>query len=214
MSLISRAGLDPRSWLVSLRASSRVIVICAAGFFLSWLVLRVLTFPTDQALMLAIYDAGGSVALAAWTVASVASVLWMPMVFWLYVFRKNRYEWTSAVLIAVATIISMVSVDLLKDVFMLPRPPDVLSTVVYRPDAGVPTNLAFPSGHTSRAFTLAAVVWGRYPKWRIPFTVLAVATGISMIVVGRHFPSDVLAGAFVGIMIGSFAVNLGKARPD
>lgn len=211
MSLISRSGLDTRSWLAALRRSAPVLIRGLSGFLLAWLVLRVWTFETDQAVMLAIYEAGSSVALVAWLAAETGNLLWMLVVVWLYVFRRDRYEWTSAILVAVGTILSMVSVDLLKAAFMLPRPPEVLG-VEYR--FGTSTNPGFPSGHTSRAFTLAAVVWDRYAKWRIPFLALAAATGISMIVIGRHFPSDVLGGAFAGIAIGSFVVNIARVRSD
>lgn len=216
MSFISRAGLDARSWLVSLRASWRSIIIGLAGFLLSLMILRGPAFEADKSATLAVYYNGSGAALAAWLVASVGHALWMPLAFWLYVFRKGRYEWTSAVLIAVATILSMVLVDLLKVTFMLPRPPDVGGLgIMYRPEGlGVPTNFAFPSGHTSRAFTLAAVAWGRYAKWRIPFAILAVSTGVSMVVIGRHFVSDVIAGAFIGMMIGTWAVNLARSRSD
>lgn len=216
MSFINRAGLDARSWLVSLRASLRIIIICLAGFLLSLMILRGPGFEADKSATLAVYNTGSAAALAAWVVASVGYALWMPLAFWLYVFRKDRYEWTSAVLIAVATILSMVLVDVSKIAFMLPRPPDVGGLgIMYRPEGlGVPTNFAFPSGHTSRAFTLATVAWGRYAKWRVPFATLAVSTGVSMIVIGRHFFSDVIAGAFIGMMIGRWAVNLARSRTD
>lgn len=213
MSLLGRSELDARSWIRSLRASAKIVLVCIAGFFLSWLVLRVLVFPADKDATLAIYNAGSdsAVAFLAWVIASVGNAVWMPLVFWLYVFRNNKYGWTSAILFAVAIVLSMVLVDLSKALFGLPRPPDVLG-IEYR--YGVPTNAAFPSGHTVRAFTVVAVIWGRYVKWRIPFLALAVATGISMIVVGRHFPSDVLGGAFLGIAIGTFVVNLARVRSD
>jgi len=213
MSLLGPSELDARSWIRSLRASAKIVLVCLAGFFLSWLVLRVLVFPADKDATLAIYNAGSysAVAFLAWVIASVGNAVWMPLVFWLYVLRNNKYGWTSAILFAVAIVLSIVLVDLLKVLFGLPRPPDVLG-IEYR--YGVPTNAAFPSGHTARAFTVVAVIWGRYVKWRIPFLGLAVATGISMIVVGRHFPSDVLGGAFAGIAIGTFVVNLARVRSD
>jgi len=216
MSIFGMAGLDARTWLVSLWSSRRIIISGLAGFSFSLLILRGPAFEVDKAATLAVYDAGAGLALAAWAVASVGHLLWMPLAFWLYVFRKDRHEWTSAVLIAVATVLSMVSVDLLKAVLMLERPPEVMGLgIMYRPEGfGVPTNFAFPSGHTSRAFTLAAVVWGRYVKWRLPFAALAVATGVSMMVIGRHFLSDVIAGAFVGMMIGTWMVNLARSRSE
>jgi undecaprenyl-diphosphatase len=182
---------------------------------MSLLILRGPAFEADKAATLAVYDVGSDFAWTAWVVASVGYALWMPLTFWLYAFRKDRYEWTSAVLIAVATILSIVLVDLLKAVLMLERPPALGLGIVYRPEVfGEPTNFAFPSGHASRAFTLAAVAGGRYAKWRVPFVTLAILTGISMIIIGRHFFSDVIAGAFLGTMIGTWAVNLAKSRSE
>ncbi len=215
MSLLGRAELDYKSWLRSIRASAKVLLICLAGFLLSLLVLRVLAFPGDKDIALAVFNAGSSrtVAYLAWIVASVGEDIWIPLVFWLYVFRNNRYGWTSAVVLAVGIVLSMVLVDLLKMLFGLPRPPEVSGLGIdYR--FGKPTNAAFPSGHTSRAFTVATIIWTRYSRWRIPFLALAVATGISMIIIGYHFPSDVLAGAFTGIAIGTFAVNVARVRSD
>lgn len=58
---------------------------------------------------------------------------------------------------------------------------------------------SFPSGHTFRIFaamTALALVW---PRAAVPFAALAVAVGVSRVVVTRHYPSDIVAGAFVGI---------------
>jgi membrane-associated phospholipid phosphatase len=58
---------------------------------------------------------------------------------------------------------------------------------------------SFPSGHTFRIFsvmTALSLVWLKARVWLLS---LAVLVGISRVLVTRHFPSDVLAGAFVGI---------------
>ncbi len=58
---------------------------------------------------------------------------------------------------------------------------------------------SFPSGHTTASFCMAVVISINYPQM-LPFTVLfAVLIGISRIYLGVHFPSDVLAGAVLGI---------------
>src|SRR2546428_2669876 len=74
----------------------------------------------------------------------------------------------------------------------------------------IPTNPGFPSGHTTNAFTVATVIWSRYTSWRVPFVLLAMATGVSMIVLGLHFPSDVIGGAFFWIFFGTFALGLAE----
>src|SRR5262249_44090171 len=57
---------------------------------------------------------------------------------------------------------------------------------------------SFPSGHTLHAvaFTLVALAYCPWLAWiAVPFTLLVAA---SRIVLGLHYPSDVLAGALVG----------------
>jgi undecaprenyl-diphosphatase len=62
---------------------------------------------------------------------------------------------------------------------------------------------AFPSGHSSRAFALATLLATRMrPRVGATSLVLAGLVGLSRIYVGAHWPSDVLAGAVLGIGLG------------
>ena len=66
---------------------------------------------------------------------------------------------------------------------------------------GTETTLSFPSGHTSLAFSTATALCLKYPKWYviIPSSLWACSVGYSRMNLGMHYPSDVLAGAIVGI---------------
>jgi undecaprenyl-diphosphatase len=145
------------------------------------------------------------------SIATVGDVVWIPLVFYLYVFRKDPYDWTSSLVLAVAMVSAMALTTILKLAFGLPRP-------FQTPTLGIvarfetPTDHGLPSGHTTSAFAVATVVWARYPSWRIPFTLLGLATGTCMIILGLHFPSDVIAGAFLGIFCGTFAISLARYR--
>jgi undecaprenyl-diphosphatase len=61
---------------------------------------------------------------------------------------------------------------------------------------------SFPSGHSTVSFTLATIASYQYPKLKIPIYLMAMGTGFSRIYLGRHYPSDVLAGAIIGVLIG------------
>ena len=213
MSLLGSAGLDLRSWAKSLRAAERVILICIIGFVLALLGLRILGTSADTYLSIALYNliSGNTLVPIIYGIATVGDLIWVPLVFWLYVFRKDSNEWTSSLILAVAMVTAMALTDLLKTAFNLPRPFQV-SSLGIAARGELPTNPGFPSGHTTNAFTVATVIWSRYPAWRIPFVVLAISTGVSMIILGLHFPSDVLGGVFLGIFCGIFVLSLAKLR--
>jgi membrane-associated phospholipid phosphatase len=60
---------------------------------------------------------------------------------------------------------------------------------------------SFPSGHTTLAFATATTLALEYKKWyiTIPAFVWASSVGYSRMRLGRHYPSDVAAGAIVGV---------------
>jgi membrane-associated phospholipid phosphatase len=58
---------------------------------------------------------------------------------------------------------------------------------------------SFPSGHTVVIFALATSVTLIWRPLALPAFTLAVLVGLSRILIGAHWPSDVLAGAWVGI---------------
>ena len=63
-------------------------------------------------------------------------------------------------------------------------------------------NPSLPSGHATMAFSAATILGYRYPKLRIPLYVGAGLVGFSRIYLGRHYTSDVLAGAAIGTTVG------------
>jgi undecaprenyl-diphosphatase len=58
---------------------------------------------------------------------------------------------------------------------------------------------SFPSGHATTAFALAALLALWHPRWAAAWLALAGLVGLSRVVLGAHFPSDVLAGAALGV---------------
>ena len=73
-----------------------------------------------------------------------------------------------------------------------------------RPDQS--DDLSFPSGHTSIAFTNAALLYYEYKDSNVWYAssgfLFATATGILRIANNRHYTSDVLTGAGIGLASG------------
>jgi undecaprenyl-diphosphatase len=60
---------------------------------------------------------------------------------------------------------------------------------------------SFPSGHTSAAFLMATLGGLFWPPLLLPLYAWAVCVGFSRVLLGVHFPGDVLVGAVLGIGI-------------
>ena len=72
--------------------------------------------------------------------------------------------------------------------------------------AGGEAYASFPSGHAVTSFALAFAVTAIWPQARIVMAVYAVLIALSRLVLLAHHPSDVAAGALIGV-IGAMAVR-------
>ena len=81
------------------------------------------------------------------------------------------------------------------------RPAGELTSDAVRPSA-ITEGLGFVSGHSTVAFACATVLapYLTWP-WRIVAFALAAAVALSRVVVGAHFPLDVVGGAALGVML-------------
>jgi undecaprenyl-diphosphatase len=87
-----------------------------------------------------------------------------------------------------------------------PRPFNVHQQISLR---SIPLDqFSFPSGHTLHAVIFTLVATHYYPMLSlglIPFTILI---GLSRPILGLHYPSDVLVGALIGILISVISFSI------
>ena len=93
-----------------------------------------------------------------------------------------------------------------------PRPFIAFTNVILLGD--MPKAYSFPSGHAVYAFAVATLLTGRFKKHGVIFYSLAALVAFSRVYMGAHYPSDVLIGAAIGIMIGMFLEKVDKYLAD
>ena len=129
--------------------------------------------------------------LGAWPAASLIAVL----IAW-YESRQRRIE--RAVFVLTGTALSTAIMTLAKAFFDRPRP-ELWPRLVEE------TSASFPSGHSTFAAALAVTVmvlcWHQPYRWWVvaAATALALLAGFSRVVLGVHYPTDVLVGWITGM---------------
>lgn len=111
--------------------------------------------------------------------------------------RRSRQLLCLCLTVAAAMVIG----DTLKELFGRARPELLFTKDIYGfyPLAGDYLHFSFPSGHTLRIFSLATGLGYIFPYLRWPALTLATIEGASRVLALKHYPSDVLFGAFIGI---------------
>jgi membrane-associated phospholipid phosphatase len=69
------------------------------------------------------------------------------------------------------------------------------------PLGGAPSSLSFPSAHATSSFAVATAMVRVDPAMSAAF-IVAFALAYGRPYLGMHYPSDVLAGAFIGVALG------------
>ena len=112
---------------------------------------------------------------------------------------KDKAEMKRGIESALSVGISIAISTGIKDMVNRPRPyqtyPDKIHPYSFT------NGKSFPSGHTTLAFATATSLALEYKKWYItvPAFAWAASVGYSRMTLGKHYPTDVAAGAIVGI---------------
>jgi membrane-associated phospholipid phosphatase len=115
--------------------------------------------------------------------------------------RRRRREWTAATVGVGAAHAASVAV---KRVVRRPRPDDLRVRVL----AGTPSRLSFPSAHATST-TAAAILFGRL-LGRPLVAVVVPPMALSRLVLGVHYPTDVVAGSALGAAVAAASRRLSR----
>jgi membrane-associated phospholipid phosphatase len=164
----------------------------AALFFLGALIIG--TGGYNRSLFLVIHQAGWHVSPVYWGLITFFGGTLTALSLLLPLARRYPQILWAALL---AGLISIAWSQGLKVWLNVSRPPAVLGSDLLHVIGPRLKHGSFPSGHAATAFTIGGIVAMSVEKWPFRLCLLAAAmlVGISRIMVGVHWPVDVLVGA-------------------
>lgn len=123
---------------------------------------------------------------ARWSIALCLCSALLPAGSWGHV-------WRSMVLLG----LSHVAVQLVKRFALRERPTIRLS---FQALVSVPDHFSFPSGHSCAAMAVALSYAILAPALAVPVLVFAILIGLSRVVLGVHYPGDVVVGQAIALV--------------
>lgn len=128
-------------------------------------------------------------------------LLWIALAVFFLLFKKTRKIGIS---MGISLIIGYLVGNLfLKNVIARTRPYDFNSDFSIL--ISKLSDYSFPSGHTLSSFEGATSIFLRNKKWGTPALIVATLIAFSRLYLYVHYPTDVLAGAVLGIAISCLA---------
>jgi undecaprenyl-diphosphatase len=141
---------------------------------------------------------------------------WIPLYILLIILVFSKYKkdgiWLVGGILLTILICDQFTFSFMKPVFARPRPchsPEIGHLVHVVKKCG--GQYGFASGHASNSFGIAMYIWMTFrniwPSFKVIF-IWAAVVAFSRIMVGVHYPGDILTGAVLGIIFGYLVFRL------
>lgn len=124
----------------------------------------------------------------------------------LFLLKNFKKYWPMAAKVFVAAVLSrLVITELIRFFWERPRPfvENNINLILSHDATG-----SFPSGHAAFYFAIAAVVYFYNKKLGVLFFIASFLMGVARVFSGVHWPSDIFAGALIGIFSGWLVMKI------
>lgn len=129
-----------------------------------------------------------------------------------FLFYKNSQYYNFPYILLLGIIVDLIIVGIIKIIFRRRRPKYNEESDQYY-DAPIADKYSFPSGHTSRASMLTVLYFIAFRPVNLGFSMFMmmfpIFLGISRVMMGRHYVSDIIGGFILGIIEANIVVNIG-----
>ena len=111
---------------------------------------------------------------------------------------QKREKWEIFLVTVISSIVARFGItELIRFFYHRPRPFSMLEAHQLLSNG----EWSFPSGHAAFFFAMATAVYLYNKKWGIGFFIAATLMAVSRVVAGIHYPSDIVGGALIGILV-------------
>lgn len=210
---------EPTGEAANLPTRTGLITRLGFGLALAALALSIDEASVPIAQSLALFERWGELRETLMAVKLAASG-WGALLIGLVIAGLDRWSWRRAAVLWLVVVVAGVTGSALKVAVGRERPTHENQLVggeviaVHGPAGGARTAYcqSFPSGHTMAAFATATALSAFYPQAAPLFFGVASAAGVERLVHRQHFLSDVVAGAFLGNVVGLMLLSRRRIR--
>lgn len=132
----------------------------------------------------------------------VVRLLLLAVWLWLLIGGGKRGRTAALLLVLLLVCSDQLSSSVVKPIFQRPRPCHSVDGVQVVQQVHLLVHCgggkSFPSSHAVNNFAVATLFAFFYRRWAWAFFTWAMLVGVSRVMVGVHFPSDILGGAVLG----------------
>ena len=130
-------------------------------------------------------------------------IIWIAISAFILIRKKNK---TAVIGVLCAMLLgTILGQEILKNIIQRPRP--FLESSVINMIIEKPVSYSFPSGHTTAAFAAAGILSKYFKKYSVLFFTIAILIGFSRLYLYVHYPTDVIAGAILGLVCSRIVYN-------